>query len=279
MKTTKRLLLSVFATLMTIACSAQLYINVGAGYGFAANRELLLFETNADSAGGSEKGVYGSLGSGIMPHLAIGYQANDHVAVELGYDYLLGKKYTGKYHENNTPSGAFDSNSELFARSNRVLLNLRFGIGEDQMIWYMRTGLVLGLGNKITYTYNSTDVNPGGTTTVNRIEEYTGGLAIGYTGACGFTYMFGDMMGLYVEGFFISQEWAPKHSEYTKYDVNGQDQLGNLTTNQIETDYVDEVSNVNGSPNTSAPDQSLKWYYPMSSVGIAVGLHIHLGGQ
>src|ERR1044071_4093593 len=136
MKTNKRFLLSLIAMALTIAASAQLYINIGAGYGFAANKQLLLFETNADSAGGSNKGVYGSLGSGIVPHLALGYQMNDHAALELGYDYLLGMKYTGKYHENNVPSGSFDSNSELFARSNRVSLNVRFGLGEDPVIWY-----------------------------------------------------------------------------------------------------------------------------------------------
>ncbi len=274
----KKILITAISVLLIGSASrAQLWIGVGGGFGMPLASQT--FGSNEDQNSSSDKYelVKGSYGSGLNLGLQAGFMLSDNVGLELGISYLMGTKYT--WHNYNDPNSNVSTHQDYDAAAKmlRIMPGIRFTCGDGDLKPYIHGNVVLGMSGTITENYTQVDKNPINTTTTETTEEYTKGMALGFGGGLGVGYHSGSLM-IFGEIAMIAQTWAPGHSEYTKYTVNGQDQLPNMTTDQKQTDYVDSYTDT-GSSNTGAPSQAIKWYLPFSSWGINVGVAIVLGGK
>ena len=277
MRHLKTTLIAAVTLLFAPVLSAQVYINVGVGYGFPAFPELMDVEYTGTQSSDGYKGIYSSLGQGFQPEITFGYRVNPNTGVELGYGFLMGSKLTTDYNDASDPNAVETGTTEMQARMQRLYLGMRFTRGDENVHPYMRMGVVLGIANKVTEETTGSISGPF-SSSYNRIEEYDGGLAVGFNSGLGITYHFTDMFGIFFEANLTVQNYSPKHSEITTYTINGQDQLGSMTVRQRETDYVDEYT-VSGSPNDAQPSQSLKFHVPMSAWGFGAGVHFWFGGE
>lgn len=276
MKKLKHILIASAALLIAHSSNAQIYINVGAGYGLAAQRQMVMLETQSTSSSQTDKGIYGSFGAGVLPQLSIGYNINENCGIEANMNYLLGAKISSESNEEIAANWTSMTMQDAWARSFRAGLGFRYSFGEGSMMPYMRSGILFGFGNMITMTSEQTETMSSATTVIKMTQEYDGGTAIGFYGGLGMNYHFSDMVGMFVEIGYIGQNWAPTHSLITEYTVDGQDQLGNMDTRDKETEYLHEVTS-SGTPDDTKPDQQLLWYYPMSSWGLNLGVHLYFG--
>jgi len=71
----------------------------------------------------------------------------------------------------------------------------------------------------------------------------------------------------------INLSYAPTKGEYTKYSIDGADQLPSMTTSQKEEEYVDSIDRTSSdTPSDSTPSQYLKTPYSFGSLGLKFGL-------
>jgi hypothetical protein len=94
--------------------------------------------------------------------------------------------------------------------------------------------------------------------------------------AMGTDIVLGDKLSLFAEIQVDGISYAPKHGKYTKYDVNGTDQLENMTTKEKEVDYVTDIDYGEDIPDDQ-PDKQLRNNYPLTNVGLILGLKIKIG--
>lgn len=272
-------LLFAVAVGMTIDASSQIYIAPGVGYGLPANRQTLMYEYRADSVSQTESGVFASMGTGIMPQLIVGYKLCDRGSVEVGFNYLVNSKVNAEYRNQPSPGYDYSKTEQMRAQGMRVTIGGRLECEEHKLKPFIRAAVVLGFGNKLTYSFTQKSTKPSSTSTMEFAEEFDGGLAIGFNSGFGVTYPVNDKLAVYAEGFFMSLSWAPTHSVYTEYTLNGQDMLTQMNTYDKEANYYNSVSYTGGPTVANEPSKEIKYYYPMSSVGVNVGIHITLGQQ
>jgi len=275
------LFIAVFIGANTFA--QGLYVNAGAGYGFPA--ACYLMEDNYvyhyDEGGSSwdyeiVKGS-GSFGKGIQPGIIIGYMFNPNVGAELGVSYLLGGKIESKdeYH------GFYGTETREATHKGTMLRftpALKMTVGNGNIKPYMRAGLVIGAAGKVKTTQTNTGSGEVKSVVEERESEYTGGISLGFAGALGADFMLSDNIGLFAELGVITQSYAPKKGEWTKYTVDGVDKLGELETYDKEIEFVDSFSDSDDSFDEDSPMKALKMYFPFSSVGVNIGVRIALGG-
>ena len=282
MKKAKYIFATGIALITGTLLSAQMYIQVGGGYGFPANKELIAWSYKADANTETYTGEYGTFGKGMDLSLTFGYNLCDNGGVELSYSFLHplnSQILAATYDDRSDSSIAYTGTDEFGLQMHRIMIGGRFVCGEDNFKPYMRGGIVLGMGGNFShgdYKYSQTS----STTSQTLIfTEYSGGIALGYYAGLGGTYSFSDMIGLYFEAGFVGQKWAPEKSVITRYEVDGQDMLPNMTTRDKETVYLDELTFTNSAPNDNAPDEDLKSYLPMSTIGLNFGVVIKLGSK
>jgi hypothetical protein len=274
------LFIAVFVGANTFA--QGLYVNAGAGYGFPASPYLMA--ENMDYYWDGEYGTRnyeivkgsGSFGKGMQVGAIVGFMFNLHIGAELGTSYLLGGNIENKYEWNNDTSSSIYEYT-MSAKMLRFTPALKMTIGNGNIKPYMRTGLVMGVAGKIIHTGKTTNTDIFGTETYEIEKELTNGISLGFAGALGVDFMLSDNISLFAEMSIITQSWAPEKEEWTKYTIDGEDHLDDLTTRIKEIEYVDSYSYDSGPINENLPRQELKIYYPFSSVGINAGVRITLG--
>jgi hypothetical protein len=277
MKHIKTITIAALAVLLSHTAYSQSYINVGIGYGAPALRELVAVDYDNDGTNQTYTGIYSSLGQGLQPSLTFGWKFNPNIGMEFGYGYLLGSKITNNIHDvqgANTETGT----DEMWARMHQIMIGGRVTASEGSWQPYMRIGALIGIGGQVFDEYETTTTGPAFTSTYHRIEEYNQGVAFGFTGGLGVHYHMSDMFAIYIEANMNGQNYSPNHSIITTLDVDGVDQLGNMSIRDKETEYVKEYTTVNP-PNDGVPDKALRFYLPMSSIGVAVGMHFYFGGE
>lgn len=268
--------LAALSLLLSHTAKAQVYVNVGVGYGAPALREMLLVDYHDMQNSTTYKGVYGSLGQGLVPQVAFGYKFNPNLGLELGYGYLLGSKITADINDESSPF-VERGTQQMWARMHQFSIGARVTASEGSWQPYMRIGMGFGVGGRVFHEEETTTTGPSFSGSYHRIEEYDGGLAFGFTGGLGLHYHTSDMFAIFLEASMVAQNWAPKHSEITTFDVNGQNQLSSMSIRQKETDYVKELTDVNGPANDGQPSQDLRFFLPMSSIGLTAGVHFYFG--
>ncbi|HYG49539.1 MAG TPA: hypothetical protein VD905_01500 [Flavobacteriales bacterium] len=260
--------------------SQGFYTGVGGGYGLGAARNTSQDYVSVDdgtNVNNTYTAKHYSYGQGTSAGLYAGYMIKNGFGVELGYSYVKGSTFEFISENRNS---FFNFNTKYLNRSYgktmRLMPAVRLSFGEKKLTGYAKAGIVLGIGNKLTDENEDSFSAFGVTQTDYRITEYTGGMAFGVHGSLGVTYMFTNTLGIFAEVGGFYQEWAPKRSELIKYTIDGQNELGSLTTYQKETEYVDEYTD-DGSTNTNEPDKQTKVYFPFSSININIGIHFSFG--
>jgi hypothetical protein len=269
--------LAALSLLFSHTSNAQVYINAGIGYGAPALREMLVVDYNETDNSETYAGVYSSLGQGFQPHIAFGYKFNPNVGLEFGYGYLLGGKVKGEINDASSPN-VETGTQEMWARMHQFMIGARVTASEGSFQPYMRIGMAFGVGGRIYNETETTTSGPAFSSSYHMMEEYYGGLAFGFTGGLGVHYHTSDMFAIFLEASMVAQNYSPNNSEITTLDVDGQDQLGSMTIRQKETEYVKEYT-VTGPPNDGQPDQDLRFFLPMSSIGLTAGVHFYFGGN
>ena len=278
MKTNKFFYIAALAGMLTTGIQkihAQGFmLNAGLGYGMNAVSSMLGDEQTIPSSGGtSHKLVKGSFGSGLNFGIGAGYMFNENIGAEIGFNYLMGSKTT--ITSTDASSSPTVTNKDVWsAKMIRIIPSIVITAGDGKIRPYAKVGLVMGMGGKLTDDATSTD----GTNNAEQVDEYTGGTAIGFASSLGIHIGLSDNLMIFGELGMVGQAWAPKKDMVTKSTLNGTDVLGTMTTSQKETDFSDSYTDPT-SPNPGAPSQSLKFYVPMSSFGVNVGIHMAFGGK
>lgn len=258
----KKLFLFAIATMFAYSVSAQFYAGVGVGYGMGAGKLVLGTKTVLDGTTTTNTNIYGSLGKGIKPVIKFGYMFNENMGFELGFNYLLGSKVTAT--DVNVPNvqvGTGVAQAKIMALAPSLVFKADCG-------GYTRMGLYLPFSGKTT---QHVDMKMGASAAQTlQTTEFKGRFSVGFTSAIGYLYSLNDKMGIYGELEYIGLTIKRNTSEITEYSVAGVDQLPNMKTYQIQTEYVDEL------PSTPQTDmnvakKSLSSVSQYSSFGINLG--------
>ena len=289
MKINISLVLVIIIVLFYTQAQAQgMYITAGGGYGFCAARvqPLTNLSCTANNNGSGYTINYnivnrsGSYGNGIQVGAAFGYMFTENLGAELSVGYLWGAKFTKHENDINSAYVRLDEES-TYGRMLRFIPAVRMTVGKGKLKPYMKTGLVIGACAKLIDNFDRKfiDAYPPINGTMKIVTEFSGGISLGFASGLGANYKFNDRFGVYMELGIITQSWAPKKSVITKYLSDDVDILSTLPTYTKETVYDDSYTVDTGVYDSSVPRKQLKCYFPFSSVGINVGLHISLGGK
>jgi len=275
------LFIAVFIGANTFA--QGLYVNAGAGYGFPAacylmdDDYVIHYDENGSSWDYEIVKGSGSFGKGLQAGAIIGYMFNPNIGAELGISYLLGGKIKSKdEYQSGYSSSIYEST--MSGKMLRFTPALKMTAGNGNIKPYMRIGFVVGIAGKIKSEQTETSTGDFKSTITEGEREFTGGISLGFAGALGADFMLSDNIGLFAEMGVITQSYAPKKGEITKYTVNGEDKLDEMTTSEREIEFLDSYTYTSGSDDDDSPTKTLKMYFPFSSVGVNVGVRIALGG-
>lgn len=235
------------------------------GYGLALTNSAVGQSIQVGSSSTTYTGVYGSFGSGLRVEVGYIHALNNHLNLEMDLTYLIGKPINLTYSSAGTVQS--QNSSSLFYEISPLL---RVNLGGNKVKPYAAIGPVFGLG---TVTTNNTATNSG---TINSSElqrQYSGSVAIGAKSVAGVQLTQGNFI-FYVQLAMIAMNYSPSKSEYTKYTLNGTDQLPSLTTYQKQTVYKTSVTtnNNNSSPDPTKPNEQLKFYFPYSNISLNAGV-------
>jgi hypothetical protein len=250
--------------------SQGLYLKAGGAYrlGLPATSLGYNYTYTSTNSGyiANREGIYGSFGKGVEADVAIGVKG-ENLGIEVGGSYLLksSTEMTSKY----IYTSASSNSTYLDTYESTMMAISPCFVFATSVGFYGRAGAIIGipkLAHKEHYVSSSY--------TSDMTIEYSGNMALGFTGAVGIA-VGGGGLKLYIEADFVSLTWAPARSEYTEYKVNGIDQLVAMTTSQKKTNYSDTYSyNSNIQSNPNVESTSLKEYLPYSSVGLKAGIMI-----
>lgn len=273
----KKILFTGAALFMLSTASAQFYVNVTAGYGFALQGEKI--GTNTTTGAGGEttaENVYGTIGPGVGIGLAPGWFFNEHIGAELGFSYFMGSEVDVQ--ETMTPFGT----ATVTAYSNQLRMTpaLVLRTGTEGLNGYMRAGVVIPLIGT-TFT-NIDDSGAAGPNTASTAEyETKGAPSFGFNGALGLSYGLNDRFSLFLEASNVNLRINAKERTLVAATSNGTDILSAMDPYDRETTYQDELdgssNNAAYNPNYSenqAKDE-LRTRNNFSAMFINIGLSIY----
>lgn len=268
--------LLVFLLFAAVRAEAQFYAGATGGVYHSAAAESYLYEYTDDGPAGTLTMEYRkrSYGSGATAGVYAGAKLTGNLYGELSVVQLFGSGY----HSNTlfiSPSGNVHQVDVLsYVNAMRVAPSLLYAFtrGEEgrRLQSYARVGLVYQAMSKLHMNTTETFSN-GPVQMIETDKVYTGGFSIGTSGAIGLRRLFGTHWLLGGEVSAIMQHWAPTHSEITRYEVDGTNQLSTLSVSQRETNYDYHVVFGTTTYSPSQPSQDLRLRYPMSSIGITLG--------
>jgi len=272
----KKVALGMFISLFSIAAYSQFYINVGGGYNLGIANQSLLNNYERTNNIVKMENVKTSLGKGLNFGLNLGYMFNGNIGIDLQCSYLLGDETTGESEDNFT---FFDINYYDFEKISiksqmfRVNPSIIIASGFDKLDPYAKFGVIFGFGS-INLNYLDEEYEN------NQLEDkevvkwkMDGGMAFGISSALGLMYHISDLISVYGELDLVGMSYAPIKGVMTEYTVNGADKLPNLTTDDKEIDFVDDITyDYNNPPSSAEPSKELKNYLPYSSIGLNIGV-------
>lgn len=238
----KKSALSLLSLLFVVTSSfAQFHVRASVGYNLPAASEQIGMSQDAryDNNGYTYKqsGVYGSFGSGVAAHLAVGGSLKNGI---LGYDidfgYVKGRSY--KVENNFDNNGNVSTNTETYeGTSIQISPALTFTTGTGSFQPFARIGPTFGISS---VTMKDESFDPWYEYTATEEYEFKGGLNIGFKGVIGCSYQITEHFQVYVEADFVSLAYGPKKRTWTRYEENGVDNLPNVDPKYIELEFEDE---------------------------------------
>lgn len=273
--------------------SPKLYVQLKGGYGFPiASENLPLFWYDGSQTfypnpvgattstvflqSGSWTALEGSYGQGASMGLDIGFAFNEYISAELGISYLFGTpmKVTSYYEWD---SQTYDRASTMMtARMLRLTPSAVLTIGKKRFRPYMKAGLAIGVLGHIEYETDrlivreSYPVPYGYRSTIRHVWEFSGGVALGFSGAAGVRFNLNERFTFFAELPIIIQSYAPTEGRLTEYIQDGFDRLPTTSASIKEIRFVDELSGE--APIAEVPSEKLTIWHPFSSVGLSVGV-------
>ena len=244
------------------------YISLGVGAGINTARTYDLY-TDA-------KKVHPiGLGKGFAPVLRAGIFVNDFMAIELGVAYRMG--FNTKIDASSASSKSIQSTKStgwdkyaggMLQLVPAVLIQPNLDLGS--VAPYARVGVLIGIIPNIKDKFDITI----GSNHYTGIYKYTGGVSFGGSAALGCDINLSDNLAIYVEVYYDAMSYSPKKAKYTKFTLNGEDQLGTMKTGQKETSFVKDLTGF--VYEDGSPDQQLKNSYPFNNVGLNFGVKLKL---
>ncbi|MDI6832577.1 MAG: outer membrane beta-barrel protein [Bacteroidales bacterium] len=272
----KKVALLMFISLFSIAAYSQFYINVGGGYNLGIATQSLLFNYEGTNDIEKTENVKVSLGKGLNFGLNLGYMFNGNIGIDLQCSYLLGDETSGESKDNFTYFNInyYDYEKEsIKSQMFRVNPSIIIASGFDKLDPYAKFGVILGFGsityNRLYEEYENNQIQD------KEVEKWKmdGGMAFGISSALGLMYHISDLISVYGELNLVGMSYAPKKGVMTEYTINGADQLPELTTDDKEIDFVDDITyDYDNPPSSAEPSKELKFYFPYSSIGLNIGV-------
>lgn len=284
-KNAKSILAGLFIAGLSITANAQVqqpvvpasgtgfYVGVHGGYNLPIAKQNFGFGEdtfqNYTYQDGPDKidDIMLSLGKGANFGVNLGYMFTPHVGAELAVDYFLGSKTTAKMKWTNYPNDVYDQ--KVSAKSIQLKPTVVIRGKQAQVTPYAKIGAVIGLGNKITYSYEYYE-EPN--YTENKEWELKEGVSAGFTGSLGVDFAINNQVSIFGEITGIAMNYAPKKASMISYTENGVSYINDFYTNEREITFEDEYTPSND-PNQ--PTKTSRISTPFSSIGLNVGVKFH----
>jgi len=273
-----KFLFIAFLLIFSAANAQGTYVGFLIGYGAPGSETILGQNSESNNPGNtfSNENVKGSYGSGLNFGIHGGYMFDNTFGLELGAKYLFGNKYTFTDNSILSPNVTDNFEDKIYGRSLMLVPAILIEFGEARIRFFIKGGAPFGIMNKITDKSTETFSSPGTTDVRLRTFEYTKGLSIGFTSTLGMEIPLGTNSFFTIEATNDYINWAPKKGAYTEATLNGADELASMTTDEKQFEFVDKVDQTMNTSD-SQPTQELRFYFPMNSFGIAVGMHFAFG--
>jgi hypothetical protein len=259
----KRYLMTLFLLGAMYPALPQVHVRLNVGYNLPMNSDLIALEFRATENSQKVEAVYGSYGSGFSGHVAFGgFFKNGALGSDLELGYLAGKKITSA---STYDAGGYEQETKTAhnSQSFQFVPSLTFSAGTGSIQPFARMGPVIAL----TTLYQKTNSANNQDESYSLDYKYSGNIAVGLKGVVGAAYSLNDNLQLYIEMDFISMAYSPKKRTITKYTENGQDQIDQIDSEDIEVDLEEEetLEEEEGVPPMKQP-------HSMGSLGLQFGV-------
>jgi hypothetical protein len=197
----------------------------------------------------SEKQLYGSAGNGTVFGIGVDYFFDPCFGVGLNVSHLSGawQQYSKDEYAN-----GYQISEEFRGNYNNITLGVKARTCCDGD-WHGEANFGPSLFPGSNTEFKEI-ISNNGKTSYDIQRTINNKFGIGLTGGFGGDYQINDHfnVGLNISGTMFTA--TGKSAIYTKYDDNGTDNLKDMKTSEIETNYVDELtqsSNINSNSNFS----------------------------
>jgi outer membrane protein W len=232
------------------------HLRIGLGYGLPSGSQMMNSTSSNSSTSSTSKGVYGTLGTGMVLNAAFTHMYSKNIGLDLNLQYLMGKEYKGS--NTSTYGGTtYTSNSSIQAHGVMLSPSVIFSAGE-KVKPYVQVGFVMGIIN-VKQEY--------GSSTYQANYEAKGGLSFGFRGGFGIDVPLSEKISFFSELTFTSMSYYPKKATVVT--------IADGTTREQNIEFVkEETSSMSG--NSS---QELKDSFPMGNIALSVGLKFRLNSK
>jgi len=247
--------------------------------------------------GGTYSDVYKSLnkgfGGGAGFFISAGYGFTKNISTEVGFSYLPGTTLQSTYTNLNT----IDASSNDVTTDNqtvvdnltsspiyRIMPEVKFSIPISKFTAYMKAGLIVGLGEKVTISNVYTDIETDNGNSFpqqggngNMSLTASGGLSLGYIGSLGVEYTLSNLLSVYCEFNIINESWSPTKGDITAFNIEGSNPPYTLTNSQFtySNNYTSSGAVTYTNPNSNVVEvnsQYPKQTFSFNSYGFAIGV-------
>lgn len=276
----KKVVLLAAVAFSGFAVKAQgFYGELSVGYGFGIPSSYLGQETYTDITGASgsyEKGIYGTLGSGLNITLAPGYMISKHFGVELGINYFMGAKTVVS--EDNFSIAQLYDKTTVYSNQLRIIPSLVVSSGGDMLYVFAKAGLAIPVLGDTKGLREASSPNHSGFSKTEVETTTKGNISLGFRGSVGLGYNITELIALNLEVFHTSLTIKPKTRTINSFSVDGQSQITNAPTYATEVNYVNELnsssnnSDYNTNISVDAPKDEIPSKTNFSQFGVSLGV-------
>lgn len=264
-------------------------------FSYAGANETYTITQNGQ--GGTYSDVYKSLnkgfGGGAGFFISAGYGFTKNISAEVGFSYLPGttlqSTYTNVNTINSSPNDVATETQSVVDNLTsspmyRIMPEVKFSIPISKFTPYMKAGLIIGLGEKVTIgnvytdieTYNGISMPQSGGNG-NMSLTASGGLSLGCIGSVGVEYTLSNLLSVYCEFNIINESWSPTKGDITAFNIDGASPAYTLTNSQFtySNNYTSSGPATSTNPNSNVVEvnsQYPKQTFSFSSYGFAIGI-------
>lgn len=223
-----------------------------------------------------------SFGSGATFSFGIGTEISDYLSLELTGFYAATNKLEFKTTERyDFPAGKyyFGFNAVHTYKGSEIGFIPAIKVHSDgkKITPYAKLGILVALVD-LTYDYDGTYMTDHPEYYPFGDESYTykmkRNVNIGANVAVGVDFYLADKLSVFIEanGNFVN--YIPTKAEYTKYILNGDDELSSFTIHEKESVYVKRFTSAENDDITE-PEKKLKISLPFSTLGLQAGIRFN----